>query len=103
MYELLDGKTPFHTRSGGPKETLAVLYYKALFGMIVWPSPDIIHNAAQRLITDLQWRDPEMRLGSRGPFEVYKHRWFAKIDWWAMWAKKVPPPPLMLNVNDPKR
>ncbi|ORZ40381.1 kinase-like domain-containing protein [Catenaria anguillulae PL171] len=84
VFEMLTGLPPFYD------ENLNEMYRKILYLPLHFPA--YLSPAAKSLLTGLLDRDPEKRLGARGPAEVKSHPFFASIDWQALIEKRVVPP-----------
>eukprot|EP00199_Chlamydomonas_sp_CCMP681_P000070 CAMPEP_0119102536 /NCGR_PEP_ID=MMETSP1180-20130426/1251_1 /TAXON_ID=3052 ORGANISM="Chlamydomonas cf sp, Strain CCMP681" /NCGR_SAMPLE_ID=MMETSP1180 /ASSEMBLY_ACC=CAM_ASM_000741 /LENGTH=1028 /DNA_ID=CAMNT_0007086843 /DNA_START=136 /DNA_END=3222 /DNA_ORIENTATION=+ len=88
IFEMLVGDPPFKSLTGDPWDT----FRRTLSGRFY--VPNFISDTAADLIFKLLQVNPEKRLGS-GPLgaqEIKNHRWFAKLDWKALEARKLPAP-----------
>jgi serine/threonine protein kinase len=75
LYELLCGKTPFHSN------TESEIYQQILKGVWVLPDTDEpLSPECQDLLRKLLECDPAQRLGAKGSQEVLGHPWFAGLD-----------------------
>ncbi|CAK8685522.1 unnamed protein product [Clavelina lepadiformis] len=76
LYEFLVGCVPFFGQT--PDD----LFMQAINDEIEWPSGDeALSEQAVDLISCLLNRDPLVRLGSRGAYEVKSHSYFESMDW----------------------
>ena len=88
VFEMLVGDPPFKSLTGDPWDT----FRRTLSGRFY--VPHFIGDAAADLIFKLLQVSPERRLGSGpgGAAEVKAHRWFARVDWAALAARRLPAP-----------
>ncbi|XP_076657470.1 ribosomal protein S6 kinase 2 beta [Halictus rubicundus] len=84
MFEMLTGALPF--QGVNRKETMTQIL-KAKLSM-----PSNISPEAQALLRVLFKRVPANRLGSGGVEELKSHKFFATIDWDALYRKEIKPP-----------
>ncbi|MEW5320291.1 MAG: hypothetical protein WDW38_011373 [Sanguina aurantia] len=89
IFEMLVGDPPFKSLTGDPWDT----FRRTLSGRFY--VPNFISDKAADLIFKLLQVNPEKRLGSdprHGADEIKNHPWFARLDWAAVQAKKLPAP-----------
>eukprot|EP01060_Flectonema_neradi_P038204 TRINITY_DN7959_c0_g1_i1.p1 TRINITY_DN7959_c0_g1~~TRINITY_DN7959_c0_g1_i1.p1 ORF type:complete len:397 (+),score=71.42 TRINITY_DN7959_c0_g1_i1:115-1191(+) len=86
LFEMIVGIPPFY--STDTKEMYGMILHADLF------IPEFVSIQATDLLIKLLARDPKHRLGTgpEGPKEVLNHKFFAPVDWSALYNKKVPPP-----------
>uniref|UniRef100_UPI0009B4423C microtubule-associated serine/threonine-protein kinase 1-like n=1 Tax=Monopterus albus TaxID=43700 RepID=UPI0009B4423C len=83
LYEFLVGCVPFFGDT--PEE----LFGQVITDDIVWPEGDeALPVDAQHLISSLLQRNPLVRLGTGGAFEVKQHSFFTAVDWNSLLRQK---------------
>ncbi|KAK9455474.1 kinase-like domain-containing protein [Dipodascopsis uninucleata] len=94
LYEMLTGLPPFYD------DNTNEMYRKILQEPLRFP--DDMDKNAKSLLTGLLERDPNKRLGAKGPAEIKNHKFFAEIDWKKLMDKKYPPPykPSVMSATD---
>lgn len=83
-YEMLTGLPPWYTTD---KQKLFERLRNAPLKF-----PYYVSKPAASFIHGLLQRNPEVRLGSKGGDEVFRHRFFAEIDWNALMNREMQPP-----------
>jgi len=83
-YEMLTGLPPWYTTD---KQKLFERLRNAPLKF-----PYYVSKPAASFIHGLLQRNPEVRLGSKGGEEVFRHRFFADIDWVALKHREMIPP-----------
>lgn len=88
IFEMLVGDPPFKSLTGDPWDT----FRRTLSGRFY--VPQFISDQAADLIFKLLQVNPDKRLGSgrNGADEIKRHKWFSRLDWAALEAKKLPAP-----------
>jgi len=88
IYEMMGGAAPFEG------EDQMDTFRNILHGKLEFPDPIAEDADAVDLISQLLARDVVDRLGCRkdGAEEIFRHRWFASVDWAALQRKEVPAP-----------
>ncbi|XP_072224445.1 microtubule-associated serine/threonine-protein kinase 1-like isoform X2 [Leuresthes tenuis] len=83
LYEFLVGCVPFFGDT--PEE----LFGQVITDDIVWPKGDeALPVDAEHLISSLLQRNPLVRLGTGGAFEVKQHSFFTEVDWNSLLRQK---------------
>ncbi|XP_024127930.1 microtubule-associated serine/threonine-protein kinase 1 isoform X2 [Oryzias melastigma] len=83
LYEFLVGCVPFFGDT--PEE----LFGQVITDDIEWPDgDDALPVDAQHLISSLLQRNPLVRLGTGGTFEVKQHSFFTEVDWNSLLRQK---------------
>ncbi|CAJ1075698.1 microtubule-associated serine/threonine-protein kinase 1-like isoform X2 [Xyrichtys novacula] len=83
LYEFLVGCVPFFGDT--PEE----LFGQVITDDIVWPEgEEALPVDAQNLISSLLQRNPLVRLGTGGAFEVRQHSFFAEVNWNSLLRQK---------------
>lgn len=100
IFELLTGRTPFHTNDPGHLKT----YKLILKGIDHVTFPFNISNKAKNLIKKLCAQTPSDRLGcQRGAIgDIKSHPWFSSISWFKLRNFDIKPPfkPILQNNID---
>ncbi|CAG5897409.1 unnamed protein product [Menidia menidia] len=83
LYEFLVGCVPFFG------DTTEELFGQVITDDIVWPEGDeALPVDAQHLLSSLLQRNPLVRLGTGGAFEVKQHSFFTEVDWNSLLRQK---------------
>lgn len=53
---------------------------------------DYFDETAKDLVRGLLNKDPDKRLGARGPEDIMHHRWFSELNWDDVAGDRYPPP-----------
>ena len=85
LYEMLTGLPPYYD------ENTNEMYRKILSDPLHFPGPEIVPPVAKDLLTQLLDRNPERRLGAKGPSEIKAHSFFNSIDWRKLLQRKYDP------------
>ena len=85
LYEMLTGLPPYYD------ENTNEMYRKILSEPLHFPGPEIVPTIAKDLLTQLLDRNPERRLGAKGPSEIKAHPFFNSIDWRKLLQRKYDP------------
>ena len=85
LYEMLTGLPPYYD------ENTNEMYRKILSEPLHFPGPEIVPTVAKDLLTQLLDRNPEKRLGAKGPSEIKAHPFFNSIDWRKLLQRKYEP------------
>ncbi|KAL8769723.1 MAG: hypothetical protein Q9209_004339 [Squamulea sp. 1 TL-2023] len=85
LYEMLTGLPPYYD------ENTNEMYRKILSEPLHFPGPEIVPTVAKDLLTQLLDRNPDRRLGAKGPSEIKAHPFFNSIDWRKLLQRKYDP------------
>ncbi|KAL8985935.1 MAG: hypothetical protein Q9177_004300 [Variospora cf. flavescens] len=85
LYEMLTGLPPYYD------ENTNEMYRKILSEPLHFPGPEIVPPIAKDLLSQLLDRNPERRLGAKGPSEIKAHSFFNSIDWRKLLQRKYDP------------
>ncbi|KAL8907198.1 MAG: hypothetical protein Q9207_001564 [Kuettlingeria erythrocarpa] len=85
LYEMLTGLPPYYD------ENTNEMYRKILSEPLHFPGPEIVPAIAKDLLAQLLDRNPERRLGAKGPSEIKAHPFFNSIDWRKLLQRKYDP------------
>lgn len=85
LYEMLTGLPPYYD------ENTNEMYRKILSEPLHFPGPEIVPPIAKDLLAQLLDRNPERRLGAKGPSEIKAHPFFNSIDWRKLLQRKYDP------------
>lgn len=85
LYEMLTGLPPYYD------ENTNEMYRKILSEPLHFPGPEIVPPIAKDLLAQLLDRNPERRLGAKGPSEIKAHSFFNSIDWRKLLQRKYDP------------
>ncbi|KAI4282709.1 MAG: hypothetical protein L6R38_002756 [Xanthoria sp. 2 TBL-2021] len=85
LYEMLTGLPPYYD------ENTNEMYRKILSEPLHFPGPEIVPAVAKDLLTQLLDRNPDKRLGAKGPSEIKAHPFFNSIDWRKLLQRKYDP------------
>merc|ERR1712142_214773 len=89
VYELSKGETPF---AASPP----IRMYQKIIQESQISMPTFFSSPLKDLITRLLQRDPSKRIGNNAAKgrakEVKSHSWFANLDFFEIYEKRVPPP-----------
>ena len=85
LYEMLTGLPPYYD------ENTNEMYRKILSEPLHFPGPEIVPPVAKDLLTQLLERNPDRRLGAKGPSEIKAHPFFNSIDWRKLLQRKYDP------------
>jgi serum/glucocorticoid-regulated kinase 2 len=86
IYEMMVGIPPFYNQN------VQLMYELIQHGDLKFPQRNPLSAPAVDLIQRLLERNPDRRLGARGPQEVLQHVFFAGINWEDLLAKRVQAP-----------
>lgn len=82
---MLTGLPPYYD------ENTNEMYRKILSEPLHFPGPEVVPPIAKDLLTQLLDRNPERRLGAKGPSEIKAHPFFNSIDWRKLLQRKYDP------------
>ena len=91
IYEMLLGKLPFRTKTGDYDQLFHSICHREI------SLPDSLVGDVRRLLDGLLQKNPLLRLGhsnanGRDYLDICESRWFADVDWNAVYEKKLSPP-----------
>lgn len=98
LYEMLTGLPPYYD------ENTNEMYRKILSEPLHFPGPEVVPPIAKDLLTQLLDRNPERRLGAKGPSEIKAHPFFNSIDWRKLLQRKYDPtfkPNVVCSISSP--
>jgi len=100
VFEMLMGISPFSSREQYRKQrALSVTQKEVNFGTLK------ISEEAKDFVLQLLNKNPQERLGTKGPQEIKDHKWFSDINWEELSQRKLNPPfkPELPEENEAKR
>ncbi|KAI9222381.1 kinase-like domain-containing protein, partial [Blastocladiella britannica] len=86
VYEMLVGLPPFFSTN------TQELFQRILHDKLRWPAHIPVSAAARGFVAALLVRQPELRLGWSGAYEVRSHPFYTGVDWYKLVNKLYRPP-----------